>query len=403
MTYRSDENIAELIKKGVRLPTPDSVEIYESVDIRRIEAQGVTIHAGCKVLGEKTMICPGAELGYEAPVTINDCYIGPKVKLKGGYFENAVFLEGVEAGSGSHVRQGTILEEQASIAHTVGLKQTILFPFVTLGSLINFCDCLMAGGTGRDNHSEVGSSYIHFNFTPNQDKATPSLIGDVPRGVMLNRSPIFLGGQGGLVGPSRLAYGMVVAAGTICRKDQLKENHLVLGEKARSGTVPYTTGTFFSLKRIIRNNLIYIGNLYALRQWYRNVRSRFVGPDFPAELLEGLEVTVMSGIRERLKQLERLSDKLAESNAREGIQHDFPMAWAEIRSRLDNLLAFDGMDEGTEGFLKDIDQLIKRNGQDYLRVIKSLEVQQAEQGTAWLDRIVERVVADASGCVPALI
>jgi len=115
-------------------------------------------------------------------------------------------------GSGSHVRDGTILEEQASVAHTVALKQTILFPFVTLGSLINFCDCFMSGGTDRKNHSEVGSSYIHFNFTPNQDKATASLIGDVPNGVMLNKNPIFLGGQGGLIGPCRLTFGTIIAA-----------------------------------------------------------------------------------------------------------------------------------------------------------------------------------------------
>ena len=75
----------------------------------------------------------------------------------------------------------------------------------------------MAGGTSRKNHSEIGSSYIHFNFTPHQDKATASLIGDVPRGVMLDQPPIFLGGQGGLVGPVRIAYGTVIPAGTICR------------------------------------------------------------------------------------------------------------------------------------------------------------------------------------------
>lgn len=75
-------------------------------------------------------------------------------------------------GSGAHVRGGTILEEEANGAHTVGLKQTILMPFVTLGSLINFCDVLLAGGTSRTNHSEVGSSYIHFNFTPDGDKTT---------------------------------------------------------------------------------------------------------------------------------------------------------------------------------------------------------------------------------------
>ena len=118
------------------------------------------------------------------------------------------------------------MEEQASIAHTVGLKQTILFPFVTLGSLINFCDCFMAGGTSRKDHSEVGSSYIHFNFTPNQDKATASLIGDVPCGVMLDQKPIFLGGQGGIIGPCRLTYGLTAAAGTIVRKDELRPDRL---------------------------------------------------------------------------------------------------------------------------------------------------------------------------------
>ena len=142
------------------------------------------------------------------------------------------------------MREGTILEEEASIAHTVGLKQTILFPFVTLGSLINFCDCLMAGGTDRKNHSEVGSSYIHFNFTPNQDKATPSLIGDVPRGVMLNQRPIFLGGQGGMVGPVRLDYGITVAAGTILRKDELRPNRLIIGGAGQGGSIEFRPGRF---------------------------------------------------------------------------------------------------------------------------------------------------------------
>ncbi len=37
----------------------------------------------------------------------------------------------------------------------MGLKQTILFPFVTLGSLISFCDCLMAGSSHSRDHSGV--------------------------------------------------------------------------------------------------------------------------------------------------------------------------------------------------------------------------------------------------------
>jgi bifunctional UDP-N-acetylglucosamine pyrophosphorylase/glucosamine-1-phosphate N-acetyltransferase len=102
----------------------------------------------------------------------------------------------------------------------------------------------MAGGTSRKNHSEVGSSYIHFNYTPNQDKATASLIGDVPKGVMLNQNPIFLGGQGGLVGPCRIAYGTVIAAGSVYRKDQLTPDRLVFDGRGRGGVCriprPYT-------------------------------------------------------------------------------------------------------------------------------------------------------------------
>jgi UDP-N-acetylglucosamine/UDP-N-acetylgalactosamine diphosphorylase len=202
------DSVQALRQKGVHIPRPESVEIGDDIDIDRISGQNVTIHAGSKLYGRDTFIAKGAVIGFEAPVTLNNCYLGPGAALKGGYFERAVFLERSSCGIGSHVRQGTILEEEARIAHTVGLKQTVLFPFVTLGSLINFCDCLMAGGTSRENHSEVGSSYTHFNYTPNQDKATPSLIGDVTKGVMLNQSPIFLGGQGGVGGalPNRLRH-----------------------------------------------------------------------------------------------------------------------------------------------------------------------------------------------------
>ena len=173
--------------------------------------------------------------------------------------------------SGAQVRESCLFEEGVRGAHTVGFKHTILFPFVTLGSLINFCDCLMVGGTDEKNHSEVGSSYIHFNFTPNQDKATPSLLGDVPRGVMLDQPPIFLGGQGGIVGPSRVEYGTVTAAGTILRKDVLVPSQLVFGEDNKGGSIPYVANVYSNTKRVNTNNIIYIANLIALMRWYEHV------------------------------------------------------------------------------------------------------------------------------------
>jgi len=197
MKNQSILKIEKLLKKGVNIPNPDSVEIGSKVDTDRISGEGVVIYSGCKIFGGSTLILKNTRLGYESPVTIENCQIGTNVDLKGGFLKEAVLLDRVSIGCGSHIREGTILEEEASIAHTVGLKHTILLPFVTLGSLINFCDCFMSGGTSKKDHSEVGSSYIHFNYTPNQDKATASLIGDVPNGVMLNQRPIFLGGQGG--------------------------------------------------------------------------------------------------------------------------------------------------------------------------------------------------------------
>ena len=142
---------------------------------------------------------------------------------------NSVLLEGASLGSGAHVRDACRLEELSGGAHTVGLKQTVLLPFVTLGSLINFCDCLMSGGTSRSDHSEVGSSYIHFNFTPDGDKATPSLFGDVSHGVLLDQPPVFLGGQGGTVGPVTVGFGSVIAAGSVLRSDVAAGKLVVVG------------------------------------------------------------------------------------------------------------------------------------------------------------------------------
>lgn len=266
------------------------------------------IHPGCRI--ENASIGPGCEIGSEAPVTLKNCQLARNVKLKGGYFENAVFLDGANMGSGAHVRAGTILEEQANGAHTVGLKQTVLLPFVTLGSLINFCDVMMAGGTSRKDHSEVGSSYIHFNFTPNQDKATASLVGDVPHGVLLNQKPVFLGGQGGLVGPARIAFGSVIAAGGICRKDLLEEGQLYVPPAPVEKIVLFEAGRYGNLDRIVKNNLLYIGNIRALKAWYQNVRVLFIRDEFDQACFDGALANLDLILTERFQRLEKLGEKV---------------------------------------------------------------------------------------------
>jgi UDP-N-acetylglucosamine/UDP-N-acetylgalactosamine diphosphorylase len=391
----------QLIEKGVRIENPASIEIGPEVDIDRISGDGVVIYAGCKILGEDTLILRGSKIGYESPVTVDNCQIGPDVELKGGFFQKATFLAKAKAGLGSHVREATILEEQASIAHTVGLKHTILFPFVTLGSLINFCDCLMAGGTSRKNHSEVGSAYIHFNFTPSQDKATASLIGDVPLGVMLNQNPTFLGGQGGLVGPCRLGYGITVAAGTIVRKDEPRCDRLIFGGEGKGGNIPFTPGRHRNDKRIIVNNTIYIANLIALKQWYYKVRTLFISEGFPESLLQGLKKNVNSAIEERISRLEALC--LKDSRAgQEGNGFNYTKksrelyeCWTDLRECFEVKQKTEGDASLMDKFLETVHRGIKRTGKDYIAVIQGLAATDSRTGTQWLQGIVDDIITEA--------
>ena len=96
-------------------------------------------------------------------------------------------------GVGFRVRKGSLYEEDASSAQHTDTKMTILFPWATLGSNINFCDALLSGGVSPKlgDFSEVGSGTIHFNFTPYGDKATASLFGNVIDGVFLNQQKNF--------------------------------------------------------------------------------------------------------------------------------------------------------------------------------------------------------------------
>ena len=397
-------NTQILINRGVVIPNPLSVEIADSIVPERIAA-GVVIHSGCRISGAETSIGSGSEIGGEAPAVIDDCQLGRNVELKGGFFSGATFLDKASMGSSAHVRAGTLLEEESGGAHAVGFKQTIFFPFVTSGSLINFCDALMSGGTSRKNHSEIGSSYIHFNFTPHQDKAAASLIGDVPRGVFLDQAPIFLGGQGGLVGPARITFGVVIPAGAICRRDALDENTLFVPRALSGGSVKYISGAYQDIHRILRNNLVYIGNLRALLQWYRLVRTRAMSGDPYLEACRsGAIRRIESGIDERIKRLKELADKMPFSLecARSGKSAALPH---EMESRQQTFT--ERWHEMEAGLLTDPDESVGRASRDaflnmwekiptgggYIEAVRALPPEARETGTKWLQSIVDNVSA----------
>ena len=395
MIKRVMDQQKKLMEKGVVIHNPESVTIDSSVDTRRISGNGVVIYPGCRIRGEHTLILDGARIGAEAPVTVDDCYIGPKVELKGGFFQKAVFAGENSFGSGAHVREGTILEEQACAAHTVGLKQTLLFPFVTLGSLINFCDCFMAGGTDRKNHSEVGSSFIHFNFTPNQDKATPSMMGNVHQGILLDQNPIFLGGQGGIVGPCRIAFGCVTAAGSIIRKDEPNPDRLILGGSFKETSIKKPSMAYKNVKRVFNHNCYYIAALCALLAWYTKIRSLFARTPLEKELHLGMVHTLKGCITERIKRLEGFVEKLGDSGGhipeknrnrsdKTADHHDKILNTFEEKKRIMQEAETGCFSErisshiGSEGFLQSV-QAAARTGPSYVETIQGLDEPVKEQ------------------------
>ena len=403
--------VEKLINKGVHIPNPLTLDIGDEVDIERISGTDVTIYPGCRIYGKKTVISRGVRIGAEGPVTIDNCQLGTEVELKAGYFRKAVFLEKASMALGAHVREGCILEEEASGAHCVGLKHTILFPFVTLGSLINFCDCLMAGGTSRKDHSEVGSSYIHFNYSPDGDKTTPSLIGDVPRGVMLNEHPIFLGGQGGMVGPLRLGYGCVVVAGTILRSDVLEDDRLIVGKSHRGKVVAHVPHRYMGLSHIVRNNIIYCANLVALDQWYRYVRGRFFAEQELGTLVyDGALENLALAREERIRRLRDMAGKMSASldlsspnSAAARQKREFMDRIDEVSNQLADGRWADAGKEDRERFLTALEEDHRqRSGDGYIRAVKGLPAEVARTGTEWLQTIVDACCAGAAEVLPSL-
>ena len=407
--------VERLLARGVRMPNPFSVDVGEEVDPERISTNGVVFYTGTKISGAKTLISSGAKLGCEAPVAVADCRLGRGVELKGGFFKSSVFLDQANMGSGAQVREGCLLEEEANGSHTVGLKQTILFPFVTLGSLINFCDVFLAGGTNRKDHSEVGSSYIHFNYTPNQDKATASLLGDVPRGVMLREPPIFLGGQGGLVGPARIGFGTVIAAGSVWRGDCPEGGKLLRGEGQPASANLFHPGLYGDIRKRVTNNILYLANLLALRQWYIHVRRSFPGdPEMGEALWKGALSTLEAALAERLARLKALAEKMGKSlelgerflpgKTRGDIlrqQREFRERWPELEACLTDRQEDAAGREERDGFLAKLAPVREAQGSDYIRVIHSLDRDVASLGTLWLQRVVDAVAESAHACVPS--
>ena len=107
----------------------------------------------------------------------------------------------------------------------------------------------------------------------------------------------------------------MIPAGVICRKDQLKPNSIFVPPSSQ-GQAPrsFIPGAYRAIQRIVSNNLIYIGNLHALKLWYRHARkATMTGDAFGAACYEGALARIDSIIKERNKRLQDLAQRMPKS------------------------------------------------------------------------------------------
>lgn len=325
----------KLISKGVVIPAPGSI-VLEDIDENRI-FPGAVIYPGTILRGKKTFIGRNAIVGEGGGALVENAQIGANARIMQGVYRDCTLLDGVIVRNGAEIREGCLLEEGAELGHTVGLKQTILFPDVVAGSLINFCDALMAGGTSRKVHSEIGSCMALYNYTPQGDKFA-SIFGDVEHGVFLSEKPVFVGGQTQIISPVHVGFGSVIAAGS------------KLAANVSDNTLISTTGCAFeqpfepvAVRRPdikVSNTSYYIEQLRMLKSWYENVRLELFAQDEELPLFEAAIERIQSGMDERVKRLKKFVEKIpaslevhrSQQNLSEIDRHQRALDWVKHRS-----------------------------------------------------------------------
>lgn len=304
-----DTQLEALTARGVIIHAPAATTI-DGVPVENFEA-GVEIFAGVTLRGERSRYGRGTRLGLAGGGYFENVACGRDVDLYGGYFENCAFFDGVKLRGHAEVRGGTVLEEGCEGAHHVGYKMTVQLPWVVAGSMVNFCDAFVAGGTSRKNHSEIGSSLALYNFTPWGDKHA-SLFGDVPRGVFLREAPIFIGGQTQIVSPVSVGFGCVIPAGYALRRD-LPDGR-ISGERPEAIDLPFVPSELGAIRPKLLTGLKYTGNLIALRAWYRDVRMQTQTDDAHLQgLYAHADEQLQAGVQERVKRLRALIERVPAS------------------------------------------------------------------------------------------
>jgi len=424
-SFYSEDQLKVFQERGVKIIDASSVKIGKEISPEKISS-GSTIFPFVRINGEKTQISSGSKIGAFGSVTLVDSWIGENVivgnlgpvTLKGvvvgpdsilgsGVAEETVFLgkesfvNNFTTGYGFRIREGSLYEEDASSAQHTDTKMTILFPWATLGSNINFCDVILTGGSGPEigYFSEVGSGTIHFNFSIKGDKATASLFGDVTSGVFLNNERLFIGGNNSLLGPIKADFGVMTAANV--RVNGILSSGLTFGQSLPNGRIEYDSKIFSGVLSKVTKQINVIAELAALYNWYKQIRIPIVAQTMEKKFIysSGLKMVELN-FKERLSQLDKLmnivqnSQSLIEkssiiSKVEISEQKKLLRKWTEIQNKLKSLDEFEIC--APEILISSIREQQSRSSSNYTKLIKNISPEAKNLGQKWLSSVAHKI------------
>jgi UDP-N-acetylglucosamine/UDP-N-acetylgalactosamine diphosphorylase len=222
---------------------------------------------------------------------------------------------------------------------------------------------------------------------------------------MLNQPPIFLGGQGGIIGPARLGFGNVVAAGSVLHHDYPGDNQLIF-EQAPAGSVKnYRQAAYPGIGRVVKNNILYLANLTALEMWYTHIRKPFLeAQPFGLLLYAGVLEQLAAGKKERLKRLKAMAQKAVASGkdvpARQELHDQIKMIENLFTGKIPDVLS--RTDPSREIFLNDFEKIAGGNRTNYIETIQGMPAAVSSKGVAWLSGIVDALAQKAAHAVPSM-
>ena len=167
---------------------------------------------------------------------------------------------------------------------------------------------------------------------------------------------------------------------------------------------PYVTGMYRDIRRIVKNNLIYLGNIRALQHWYRDVRVHFMAKDpYHAACHEGAMFKLSAVFKERMHRLDQFVGKLPRSMEllREGggkamdsfylLQESLVQEWPSLKEHL-NQDDLSGCERKNRDRLLEVLVRIQTDGSSWVDRIQSLDSQAKQAGTSWLQSIADGIL-----------